>query len=61
VKQMEALIDVMIYLVILGGSTAVIIALVWEVRKMAQKIHHTDDAAQRKAANRKYIRRRLGQ
>ena len=56
---MEALIDVMIYLVIFGGSAAAIIALVWEVRKMARKIRHTD-VAQRKAANRKYIRRRLG-
>jgi len=56
---MEALIDVMIYLVIFGGFAAVVIALVWEIRKMALKIRHTD-VAQRKAANRKYIRRRLG-
>lgn len=56
---MEALIDVMIYLVIFGGSAAAIIALVWEVRKMARKIRHTD-VAQRKAVNRQYMRERLG-
>lgn len=61
---MEALLDALLYLIIIGGAVAVIGALGYGIYQLAGKIRnldHESDWEDRKVReNRKYMRGRLG-
>lgn len=57
---MTALIDVLIYLAIIGCAAVVIGALLWGIYRLIGKIHSLGREDERILANRQYMRGRLG-
>lgn len=57
---MDALIDVLTYIIIIGFAIIVISGLGCGIVGMAHKIKHVDRDTQRVENNREYMRRRMG-
>lgn len=58
---MQSLIDVLIYLIIIGGAVAIIGSLVYGIIRLGGKIRRINRTADyRVIANRQYMRKRLG-